>query len=283
MTDKIDLHTHSTASDGTLTPAALVKKAYDAGLTAVALTDHDTVDGLAEFHSACEKYGIEGISGVEISAQYHKEMHILGFFVDETDNELIQKLDELKNARETRNRKVLKLMQENGMDITEEDITSQKDGATLRNTGRAHLARAMVNKGYVKTIEEAFSKYLKKGNSCYVERITYSPEESIRMIKAAGGTAVLAHPVYITEEYNELYSLLEKLKGLGLDGAECYYNSYTEEFSEMCGEICDKLGLIKSGGSDFHGANKPDIDIGRVSTGYVPYSVLRKLKEQRGL
>lgn len=285
MTDnlKIDLHTHSTASDGTLTPYELVKKAKESGLCAIALTDHDTIGGLKEFQRACTDLEIEGISGVEISARFRKEMHILGLFVDESDAMFKEKLDSLRNAREIRNREVLKLMQNNGFDITEMDILSQKAGATLRNTGRAHLAHAMVNKGYVKTVNEAFAKYLKKGNSCYVERITYSPRESIEMIKAAGGTAILAHPVYITEDYDELYKLICELKTYGLDGMECYYNCYSPDFSKMCEDICDKLKLVKSGGSDFHGANKPDIKLGSVSTGCVPYRALRNIKEQRGL
>ncbi len=283
MTDrKIDLHIHSTSSDGTLTPAELVKAASEAGICALALTDHDTTDGLAEFHDACGRYGVEGISGVEISAQYDKQMHILGFFVNENDKNFIKKLDKLKNAREIRNRKMLELVRANGMDITEKDILSQEDGADLSTAGRPHIARAMVEKGYVSDMAEAFDKYLKRGNPCYVKRAAYSPEESIRMIKDAGGTAVLAHPSYITEDYDELYALLSKLKKMGLDGAECFYSSYSAEFSDMCSRVCDKAGLVKSGGSDFHGANKPDIALGHVSTGYVPYRLLLNIKIRRG-
>lgn len=284
MTDrKIDLHTHSTASDGTLTPAELVKAAAEAGICAIALTDHDTIDGLEEFHDACGKFGIEGISGVEISAQHDKQMHIVGLFINRNDKEFVKKLDKLKNARETRNRKMLELVRENGMDITEADILSQKDGASLLNSGRPHIARAMVEKGYVSDIAEAFDKYLKRGNPCYVKRITYSPEDSIRMIKDAGGTAILAHPAYITEDYDELYGLLRELKEMGLDGAECSYSSYSAKFSDMCSRICDEIGLVKSGGSDFHGANKPDIPLGYVSAGYVPYRTLLNMKIYRGI
>jgi hypothetical protein len=282
-TSKIDLHTHSTSSDGTLSPREVAERAKNEGLCAIALTDHDTIGGLREFTDACEEMGIEGIRGVEISARYSKEMHILGLFVDAEDKTLNEKLETLKNAREVRNRAVLELMAKNGIDITEEDILSQKDGATLANTGRAHLARAMVNKGYVSSTDEAFSKYLKKGNCCYVERVTYSPRESIEMIKNAGGLAILAHPIYITDKRDELYKLAKELKEYGLDGMECYYNCYTSEFSRMCKEICKELNLLKSGGSDFHGANKPDIEIGKVSEGFVPYEVLDKMKRKMGL
>lgn len=285
MTDKlkIDLHSHSTASDGTFSPSSLARRAKENGLCAVALTDHDTIAGLDEFHRACFEAGIEGISGVEISAQYHTEMHIVGLFIDEKNAALREKLDTLKSAREIRNRKMLELLRKNGFDITEKDIFSQKKDASLSNTGRAHIARAMVEKGYVASTNEAFVKYLKKGNSCYVKRITYSPEESIRLIKDAGGTAILAHPVFITEDYDTLYSLARTLKAYGLDGMECYYNCYTSKFANMCMEICKRTGLVQSGGSDFHGRNKPDIELGTVSAGCVPYSILRKIKEQRGL
>lgn len=283
MIDKIDLHTHSTASDGTLTPKELAELASKKNIRAIALTDHDTVGGIDEFTGSCAEYGVEAVPGVEISAQYHKTMHIVGLFVDAENKALRDKLDILRNAREVRNRKMLDLLQKNGFDISERDIVSQKEGASLSNTGRAHIARAMMDKGYVASTNEAFEKYLKKGNSCYVKRITYSPEESIRIIKDAGGIAILAHPVFITEDYDKLYSLVKELKGYGLDGMECYYNCYTEDFAGMCADICDKLELLQSGGSDFHGGNKPDVELGVVSTGHVTYSILNKIKQQRGL
>lgn len=283
MIKKIDLHIHSTASDGTFTPSEVAYEAHKKGLSAVALTDHDTINGLDEFKHACGKCGIEGISGIEISAKYEKEMHIVGLLIDETDKELAEKLDELKNSREFRNKEVLRLINKQGMEITVDDILSQKDGATLLNTGRAHIAYAMLNKGYVASIDEAFAKYLGKGKSCYVSRKTYSPRECIEMIKKACGLAILAHPVYITEDYDKLFNLLRELKEYGLDGMECMYNCYSESFSKMCFEICDKLGLAKSGGSDFHGGNKPNIELGKVSGGYVPYEFLLNMKQQRSL
>lgn len=283
MTDKIDLHAHSTASDGTLSPAEVARRAKQNGLRAVALTDHDTTDGVSEFLAECERIGIEGIAGVEISAQHDKTMHIVGLFIDESNAMLNDKLAKLRGGREVRNRKMLELLRQHGFDITEEDITSQKDGATMANTGRAHIAKAMVNKGFVKTTSEAFEKYIKRGNSCYVKRLTYSPKESIDMIHAAGGIAILAHPILISEDYDTLLPIVQEMKEYGMDGMECYYNNYTREFSDLCLDICEKLDLLPSGGSDFHGANKPDIELGRVSTGCVPYSVLENIKEKRGL
>lgn len=280
---RIDLHTHSTASDGTLSPSELAQAAKSEGLSAIALTDHDTVDGTEEFTSACGKLGIEAVSGVEISAEFAKEMHIVGLFVNKDDAELRHRLSLLKNGREVRNRKMLELIRKNGMDISEADILAQKKGATLRNTGRAHIARAMVEKGYVKSANEAFTKYLKKGNCCYVKRITLSPEESIQLIKKAGGTAILAHPMYITQEEQSLLSLAAELKEYGLDGMECYYNCHSRLFTSVCESVCKKLDLLPSGGSDFHGSNKPSVKLGHVSVGSVPYRLLLNMKIKRGL
>ncbi len=280
---RIDLHTHSTASDGTLSPARLAETAAEYGLIAIALTDHDTVDGVGEFLSECGRLGIEGIAGVEISAEYSKEMHILGLYVDYKNAGLCEKLAMLKNSRAARNREMLRLIRENGMDITETDILSQKEGAALNSIGRAHIARAMVEKGYASDTGDAFSRFLKKGGRCYVKRVTCSPKDGIQLIKAAGGIAVLAHPVFITQDYDELYALLSKLAEYGLDGVECFYNCYTGEFSDMCCKICDRLNLLKTGGSDFHGANKPDITLGHVSAGYVPYSLLDSIKTKNNL
>ncbi len=284
MTDslKIDLHMHSSASDGTFSPSETAELARTEGLCAAALTDHDTVDGVAEFIKACRAEGIEGIAGVEMSASYKKEMHIVGLFVDENNAELCEKLEKLRAARETRNRRMISLIREQGFDIGEDDILSQKHGATFANTGRAHIALAMVKKGYAKSTGDAFSKYLKKGAPCYVERETYSPEETIRIIKNAGGTAILAHPVYISESRVKLYALMSRLKEYGIDGMECYYNCFSEEYSLMCADICDELGLVRSGGSDFHGQNKPSVRMGAVSTGIVPYRLLTEIKERRG-
>ncbi len=278
----IDLHTHSTASDGTLTPAELARAAKDAGLSVIAITDHDTVSGAEEFLSECERVGITGIAGVEISAKFRTEMHILGLFVDYTDAEFIEKLAVLKNARSIRNREMIKRLHEAGFDVSEEDILALKDGATLDNTGRAHIASILRDKGYVTSVQEAFDKYLSRGCPFYVPRVTYPPAESIAMIKKAGGIAVLAHPIFITREREELRALLADLQAAGLDGVETYYSEYDEEFTQMCSELADEVGLLKTGGSDFHGANKPHIALGRVYGGFVAYELYERLVGKRG-
>lgn len=263
MADICDLHMHSDASDGTLSPSQLAEAVYDCKIKAAALTDHDTIDGVAEFKKRCTELGIKSVSGVEISAKYKTEMHILGLFIDEKNPQLIKKLDELKKSREQRNYEMLELVRKNGFDISEEDITGQKAGGNLSNTGRAHIAQAFVKKGYADSIQDVFDKYLSKGKSCYISRKLFSPEESIRLIKDAGGIAVLAHPYYITQNKDELYELLLWLKSLGLDGVESWYSKYPTEYRDLCLEMCDKLNLIPTGGSDFHADNKPDVKLGK--------------------
>lgn len=279
MKKKIDLHTHSTASDGTLTPEELALLAKEKGLCAIALTDHDTLDGVWAFREACGKLGIEAVTGVEISAKYKKEMHILGLFVRPEDPEFEKKLRSLKDARLVRNQKVLALIQEQGMEITEADLFAGKQSSGLEHIGRAHIAQALVRKGYAADVQDAFDQYLRKGRSCYAERHTFSPEESIRIIKKAGGLAVLAHPIYITKEEEELRKVLTQLKAYGLDGVECYYSTYPKEYRDLCLRLSNELGLLPSGGSDFHADNKPDIELGIVCGGdFIDEQVLIDLK-----
>ncbi len=268
---------HSDASDGSFTPSGVAEEARRANLKAAALTDHDTVAGVREFTEKCLEIGVEPVAGVEISAKFRCEMHILGLFIDIEDNVFLEKLKKLENARYDRNRAMLVRFGELGLDITEEDIISQKDGGTLHNTGRSHMAEALVRKGYVKDKQEAFDKYLIKGKPAYIARVTYSPEESIKMIKDAGGAAILAHPVYITRDEAELRALLTELKSYGLDGVESMYSDYTEEYSKICLKLCSELNLLPSGGSDFHGANRPDVKLGDV---IAPYEFLERIKER---
>lgn len=280
MIDKIDLHTHSNASDGAMSPSEVARYAKKHGIKAIALTDHDTLRGVREFKRECEKLGIEGISGVEISAEHPNKMHIVGLFVDETDSTLLQKLSDIREKKDARNLEVIRIANENGFDITKEDLLMQDGVREIGDANRVHIASAMVKKGYVKNIDEAFERYLVRGKSCYVKRDMTSPQESIRMIKDAGGIAILAHAQTVTKDYDELFKTVKQLKEYGLDGVECYYNNYSEDFSQKCIGICDELNLLKSGGSDFHGKNKPDVEMGVVSTGYVPYSVLSEIKEK---
>ena len=281
MTNKIDLHLHTTASDGTMTPTELADYVKENGITAAAITDHDTVDGAAEFLTECEKIGVTGIAGVEISADYECEMHVLGLFIDHTNAELGNMLKRLRNSRYERNVKMIERLNEFGFDITETDITGQKENGTLSDTGRAHFAFAMVEKGYVKNKGEAFEKYLGNDAPCYVPRFKLSPKECADIIHNAGGIAVLAHPFAITHKKRVLDELLAQIKAWGFDGVEAYHSSHSTTFNSRCLELAPKHGLIVTGGSDFHAANKPDVPIGIVNkgSGIVPYSVYEQITE----
>lgn len=275
MVNKTDLHTHSTFSDGTLTPTELVVLAKKNGLCAIALTDHDTTAGHEEFLKECEKQGIEGVPGVEISTKFKRELHIVSLYAK--GHEFEEFIEKLKNAREDRNIKMLERLREVGFDINVSDIVDEKN-VTVQSAGRPHMANALVRKGYVKDITEAFEKFLGKGKKCYVKRFSLTPEESIRIIKQSGGIAILAHPCYAVQCEEELAGLATKLKNAGLDAMECLYSRYDDTQTEMCLRVAESVGLLKSGGSDFHGMNKPDVKLGVVNGGYVPYEFLETLK-----
>jgi len=280
----IDLHTHSTASDGKLSPGRLAALAAEHNISSMALTDHDSTDGVDEFISECLKNGVEPIAGVELSTKYRTELHIVGLMLDYKNEEFQSQLYELRNSRMERNKKMLKLLTDNGFELTEKDITSQKEGGTLENTGRGHIARAMVEKGYVANTDEAFEKYLAKGAAYYVPRKSFTPEEGIELIKNAGGISILAHPVFISQDKDELSELLVRLKKAGLDGMECYYSEHTPEFKDICLDLCRQFDLLPGGGSDFHADDRPQRVLGKCCGGIdIPYSILEQMKNQKGI
>ena len=202
MTKRIDLHTHSTCSDGTLTPKELAKHAKEMGLSAIALTDHDSMAGVGEFLKECDKLGIEGIPGVEISAKYRRELHIVGLYAE--SEEFNNTIALLANSRGDRNIRMLKNMRDHGFEVTEDDLIAQTEGAAISSVGRPHMANALVSKGYVKDKDEAFSKYLAKDALFYEKRFSLSPEESISLIKRSGGIAIWAHPAYTADNEEEM-------------------------------------------------------------------------------
>ncbi|HIE33466.1 MAG TPA: PHP domain-containing protein [Thermodesulfobacteriaceae bacterium] len=257
----IDLHTHSTASDGTYSPAELVQLAKEVSLSALALTDHDTVEGLGEAMAAARELGVPFVPGVEISVKFDGpgHCHILGYFVDADSPVLRETLGLLQKAREERNRKMVAKLQSLGVDITLEELEDQAKG----EIGRPHFAALLVKKGVVKSVGEAFEKYLKKGAPAYVPKARLTAEEAFSAIKAAGGLAVLAHPIHLKLSPEELVRYVEELKAFGLDGIEAYYTDHTKEFTTLCLEIARRYDLVPTGGSDFHGHNKPDIKLGR--------------------
>ncbi|MBN1332137.1 MAG: PHP domain-containing protein [Synergistales bacterium] len=265
----VDLHTHSTFSDGTLTPLQLVKRAKKKRLTLLSLTDHDTVDGLPEFLSSCRKEGIKGLTGVELSADFPGTMHILGYRIDYKDPILSERLFELRKHRDERNRRIYEKLVAAGLQLDFREIEEEAGGNVV---ARPHFARVLVRKGYSPDISSAFRKFLARGSLAYVPRVRLSPKESIELILHAGGLPVLAHPLQ-TSEGEELAGILEELKGYGLWGMECIYTGYTSQQVMANMKLAAGIKLFCTAGTDFHGDNRQGIDLGiRVSENLLPWA-----------
>jgi len=273
----IDLHTHSIASDGSMSSTELVRHAKEKGLAAIALTDHDTVDGVKEALEEGERIGLEVIPGIEISVDYKPEMHILGFFLNINEYTSIRKeLGLIKQGREERNKKIINKLNRLGVDITEEEI---KKVAVGDITGRPHIARVLMSKGYVKTMDEAFDKYLSKDGLAYFKRFELQPIDGIKAIKNAGGIPVIAHPVFLRKSYDDMDKLLKELKEYGLAGIEAIYSENSKEDTGNLLRLAIKHQLLVTGGSDFHGTFKSGIELGRGRGNLkVPYELLERLK-----
>jgi len=277
-TGTIDLHTHTTHSDGSASPSELIELAGAQRARAVAITDHDTTAAVDAARAAADRVGLEFVSGIEISAEYSPgTMHILGYCIDHESNSLATRLDELKLARETRNPQIASLLQSLGLDVSYDEVAMLAGNKVI---GRPHFARVMIEKGYVASIQEAFDRFLKKGAAAYVEKARLSPAESIALIHQAGGVAVLAHPYQLRlGSYQEADELIGELAGIGLDGVEAVYSRHSLEERAGYSEIAARYNLLVTGGSDYHGSYKPDISI---VTGLgdleVPYELLEAVK-----
>lgn len=277
MDKRIDLHTHSTASDGSMTPRELIRHAKESGLSAIAITDHDTIDGVEEALDEGTKVGIEVIAGVEISVEFEPEMHILGYFFGNTYKNMEPILKRLKIARDERNPKMVEKLRSLGFDITMEEVQAEAGGNIV---ARSHMASVLLKKGYVQSIREAFDKYISEGKPAFVRKEKMSPEECIESITKAGGIPVIAHPIFLNRSWDELDKLVERLKKVGLRGIETYYVENSEEDTDNLLKIASKHNIVPTGGSDFHGIFKPDINISEGKGNlYVPYEVLEMLKK----
>lgn len=257
----IDLHTHSTASDGTLSPKELVYLAKKEGLKALALTDHDTLSGLEEAYYTAEDLKLPFLCGVEISVKFDGpgHFHLLGYFLTPKIDSLQDTLRELHLAREKRNLQMIEKLKNLGIDITWEELVSIAKG----EIGRPHFAKLLVEKGVVKSFDEAFEKYLRKGAQAYVPKALLEPKTAIEKILQSGGIPVLAHPITLKLKREELTQYLETLVDLGLRGMEVFYTEHNKEFTQFLFEKAKYFKLLITGGSDFHGANKPDIKLGK--------------------
>lgn len=258
--DLIDLHVHSNASDGSFTPTQVADLAIKAGLCAIALTDHDTVDGIAEIMNYTKDKALEVVPGIELSCYYNnREIHILGFYVDYENPELANELKVLKEARIGRNLKMIELMQKDGLPITMEKLLHGNPDSVIT---RAHFARVLVEEGVCKDKEVAFKKYIGIGCKYYLPKPQVTCEKAMSILQKYSRAAFLAHPLLYHLGYAQIEELLVYLKGLGLKGLEAYHSSNNAYESDKLRQIAIRHGLNISGGSDFHGIIKPNIKLG---------------------
>ena len=262
----IDLHTHTTYSDGSETPTRLVEEAAALGLDAVAVTDHDTVDGLPEALAAGERLGIRVVPGVEINLEHDQvTMDVLGYFLGGSpSNELREQLAELRMYRDDRNARIVARLAELGYPLDSDDLAAaSSDGAV----GRPHIGEAMMRRGYVDTISEAFDRFLRRGAPAWVDRRRLSLGAALRLLRASGGLPVLAHPGIIRTDAAGLDRIVREATRLGLAGIECFYPLHDDVTVSRCLDLAHKYGLVATGGSDYHGTVKPDARLGIGSAG----------------
>ena len=276
----VDLHVHSTESDGTLTPEDLVAEAKKAGLAAFALTDHDTCQGVGKAMPLAASAGIELIPGIELSTDYHgKEVHIVGLYIDIENEQLLKKTAEYRKCRSERNALMVEALRKEGLSITMEELVAENPDCVIT---RANIARFLYEHGQIKSVREAFDRYIGDHCKCYVGRLKVASTDAVCLIKEAGGTAILAHPLLYGLSNTNLQKMIDELKPAGLDGLEAIYSTYTTGEEQQMKRLARENGLLISGGSDFHGSNKPDIALGRGRGHlYIPYSVLETIKAGR--
>jgi hypothetical protein len=266
---RADLHTHTTASDGTVTPAGLVALALDRSVDVLAITDHDSVEGLPAAFSAAKGCPITLVPGVELSAvQDGRDVHVLGYFVDAEDADLLQHLNDLREARTRRARSMVGALAEAGYDVDLDEVLALSDGGAI---GRSHIARALVRKGHAENVADAFQRLIGRGRPFYVAKDVRAPDEVVGVIRDAGGIAVLAHPAVSRVE-----DLIGPLAELGLAGVEAYHADHTPEQRERLAADARQRGLLVTGGTDYHGPHAPNPNVGDAD---VPEADVRALLE----
>ena len=266
-----DLHVHSVFSDGTSTPEDLISGSKKSALSAIAVVDHDTIQGVLPSLEIGLKEGVEVLPGIELSAEYEGlEIHILGYLIDCNNNELIEKLAFLKKNRVDRIYKIVKKLNDLGINLDSQDVF---DIAGLGTVGRLHIARALVKKGFVGSVYEAFKKYIGDNGPAYALGFHFTPEEAIKLIKVAGGIPVLAHP-YILKKDELIFKFIDQ----GIMGLEVHYTEHSQSMVNFYSNIAKERGLLITGGSDFHGSAKPEVKLGSIK---VPYELVERLKAAR--
>lgn len=276
----IDLHVHSTCSDGTFTPAELVAYAIKKGLSAFALTDHDTTAGLNEAFAAADNTGLEIIPGIEFSTEYAgKDIHILGLEFDYQSAEFQSQIQAFQNSRHLRNQKMITLLQDQGFDISWEAMDDMY-GESIWT--RVHFAKYLVLRGYISNIRDAFERYIGDNGPCYVPREKVTPTQAVRLIRRTGGIPILAHPLTYRLTDDTLKHLVLELKNAGMVGIETIYSTHSAMDESYVRRLARTNGLCISGGSDFHGENKPDIDLGCGRGNLkITYDILKQLRTAR--
>jgi len=277
----IDLHTHSTVSDGTDAPAEVVRLAVDAGCAAIALTDHDTLDHLPDARVAAETAGIRLVPGCEISCATGApgSMHVLVYFVEE-ESSLAARLASLQRARDERNHRIVEALRSSDVDITYDEVLAEAGDAS--SVGRPHVARVLVRKRAATSIQDAFDRWLAKGKSAYAERDRLTPDEAVELSHESGALTSLAHPYSLDLSEDALDEYVAHLAAVGLDALECTYGRYSAGEREELRDLAARHGLAATGGSDYHGENKPGLSVG---TGRgdlcVPAELLEGLEQLR--
>ncbi len=287
MQPEADLHTHSTASDGTLSPTELVRLAADVGLRCMALTDHDTTAGLAEALAAGKEFGVEVIPGCELSVDFKPGvMHILGLWIAPDSPHLNSVLLELRQSRHERNLRILQKLAEFGISIHYDELQAMvRDEKS--SVGRPHIARAMMRLGIVPDVATAFRDYLGAGKKAYVPKTKLDPKKAVETLKADGATVVLAHPYSLSLSWEQTEQVLGELQSYGLDGLEAHYSLHSPDRTGQYLALAARLGLLVSGGSDFHGSVKPDISLGtgcsNLAISYELVAAMKKYRQANGL
>ena len=272
---KIDLHIHTTASDGTFTPEEVVQEALRAGLAAVAITDHDTAVGYPRAAEEGLRCGVEVVPGIEISTKFRSAVHILGYYIDVDSPALEEVLDWMHRDREERNVKLCAMLRASGVDIDIERMHARFGDLV----GRPHFAEIMIENGMARDMNDAFERLLNKNRPYFIPRQFLPIERSIEIIREAGGIPVLAHPFQYRLDDASLRELIEFCMEHGLEGIECRYSGYDAEKVAYLESLAAEYGLVRTGGSDFHGAVKPEILLGRGKGELeVPYAFLGELR-----
>ena len=277
----IDLHCHSTFSDGSLPPERLVEEAVRIGLSALALTDHDTTAGVPRFLAAGAGRPIRLVPGVELSVDCSSGvMHMLGYWMDLANPELVRQMEWIRDGRAMRNRAMLEKLNALGFAMTWEEVAAFAGEDVV---GRPHFAQVMLQKGYAKDKNEAFDKWLGDGKPGYADRPRLTAEVAVSLIRQAGGVAVLAHPFSLRVSKDAMASLFIELAAAGLAGVECYYSEHSADLTKEYLAMARKANLVPTGGSDFHGEVSPGIKLGFGFGGLnVPDEVLAQLEARRG-